>query len=226
MRIKPVIAAVLLAGFVAGATACQPISTDPMVRNKNSVLMVGDSIMMSASWSNDAFDAYGPKTYSTFKGSAVKVDAFMGKKVTDYQSEVADYGSKDAPARLVIELGTNDSGDGWDAADVANYQAMVNSAPNRSCIVAVLPTATKDATAERRAQIGAASSAIRKVMAAEPRKVIADSAEFAAAHPSYYDAADGIHLRTQTGDEALAAQIKADYAAWIWSKTAACQPAS
>lgn len=213
---RKILAIALAAAIALSVSAC---NFDPIVTNKKSVYMVGDSILMSASWNNSSFTKAAPKGYS------VKVDAFMGKTVADYQEQVAAYGKQDAPERLVIELGTNDAHDGWSAADTANYQAMVDSAPARTCIVAVVPAVSSGASAADRAGIADAQVAIRKIMAKETRKRVAEFSEFIAAHPDEIAPADGIHLLTQTDNDAWNSKVKADYAAWIWSYANACKGA-
>lgn len=213
---RKIIALALAALIALSVSAC---NIDPIVTNKKSVYMVGDSILMSASWNNDAFNKPAPKGY------AVKVDAFMGKKVADYQDAVASYGKQDAPERLVIELGTNDAHDGWSAADTANYQKLVDSAPARTCIVAVVPAAAPTASAADRAGIADAQVAIRKIMAKETRKQVAESSELMSAHPEQISGADGIHLLTQTGGADWDNWVKQTYSAWIWSYANACKGA-
>lgn len=208
---RKLIATALAVGLAMTAAGC---NVDPIANKPKSVYVVGDSIVASAAWNNDArFAVPAPEGYS------VKVDAFMGQTVADHLAGVRKYASQNVPERLVIELGTNDARDGgWTQSDADAYRSLVNSAPDRTCITFVLPAAGPGASASERTQIAAASKAIRQIAAGERRYQVADFADFHAAHPDLIQP-DGIHLRT---DGANAQAVKDTYRDWLWSFIAKC----
>ena len=206
------IALILVATIAVATTSCQ---ADPLAGKERSVYVVGDSIVAGAALNNDArFAEPAPDGY------AVKVDAFMGQTVADHIDQVRSYAADNTPERLVIELGTNDARNdgGWTASDEAAYRALVDAAPERTCITFVLPHAGPGASAFERTEIERAATSIRGIAAAEPRHVVADFGAFIDGHPDLI-AADGIHLRVDDDD---AQAVKDAYRDWLWSFIAKC----
>jgi hypothetical protein len=196
--------------LVAGAlSSCDPIANKP-----NSIYLVGDSILFDATALNLTFTKPAPAGYG------VRVDADLGATATRWLASVQGYAAQNVPERLVIELGTNDArnGGGWSAADDANYRALVDAAPARSCIVAVLPAATPAAPLADRLAIDQARAAIAAIVAAEPRHVVADFAGYLATHPADVEA-DGIHLSTDGADRQA---VQDRYRDWLWPSITAC----
>ena len=208
---RKLIVPILALSIAFVATGC---NIDPIANKPKSVYVVGDSIVASAAWNNDArFAVPAPAGYS------VKVDAFMNQTVDDHLAGVRKYAAQDVPERLVIELGTNDARNGgWTQSDVDAYRSLVNSALARTCITFVLPAAGAGATSYERTQIAAASKAIRQIAAGEQRRQVADFAAFQAAHPEFIHA-DGIHLRIEDADAQV---VKDAYRDWLWSFIANC----
>lgn len=75
------------------------------------IYQVGDSITMSVAWENDSWGTRVPSGYT------YKAHSFMGDRIADHVEKVTYYGERNAPERLVIELGSNDARAGWSSSE-------------------------------------------------------------------------------------------------------------
>ena len=202
--------AALVVALVA-LSGCDPIEDQP-----KSFYFVGDSILFDMTLGNTSFYVRQPAGY------AARVDGKPGATTADWLPSVQKYAAQDVPERLIVELGTNEArdADGWTEADADAYRALVEAAPDRTCITAVLPAAGPAAPASVRVELARAAGDIADIVAEQRAHHVADFATFLADHPSWVEA-DGIHL-VDTGDQRDA--VQAAYRDWIWIHALACRP--
>jgi hypothetical protein len=215
LKFLPLIILPLILGAVAIYT---DVTTSGGSRDEpGTILVVGDSIVSSAFANHDRrFTSAAPRGYE------VVVDAFMGQETTDHTTIVRQFATRNQPSRLVIELGTNDAFDrGWTDVDAANYAALLDATPPRTCVTVVLPAVSPDGVAFKRAATADASAAIRRLVASRPNRRVVDFAAFQEAHPTFI-ASDGIHLRTDGSAGTDPDEVLDTYRDWLWSAVDRC----
>ena len=210
-RIRLVVGAVAVAVALVASSGCDPIEDQP-----KSFYFIGDSILFDMTLGNTSFYVHQPAGY------AARVDGKPGATTADWLPSVEKYAAQDVPERLIVELGTNEArdADGWTEADADAYRTLVEAAPDRSCVVGVLPAAGPAASATVRRELRDAAEDIAEIVGERPAHHLADFATFLADHPGWVEA-DGIHL-VDTGDQRDA--VQAAYRDWIWIHALACRP--
>jgi hypothetical protein len=143
---RTVLAAAAVAAVGVAATACTPQET-------GTVLVEGDSI----TWTWGMSGGGGGNAHATPGATIDSCPAGWDPDCVPPDDHIVSTLQAGKAATIEVRLGTNDTANGWDAADEAAWSATLQAIWDQSepdaCVVLVLPWLLPPVPAERRAEI-------------------------------------------------------------------------
>lgn len=171
------------------AAACMPTVKAPPVPGRTAI--TGDSIGFQALF-------FGSEGRPAALGWDDDAKVGLGWKAEHAQARVTQdvAGVATSPSRFVVEFGHN-YGRGFTDANRNAVTAMMFSAEESACVVAVLPYAPATLSATHRQAIADYREHVVRIAYVREHTVLVDWGEVVQLHPEYLDE-DGIHLKTDT----------------------------